>query len=511
RNFQEDDETDEEEEEEHIIIKGRSFRDVESITKQVNCITINKREHKKPCEDILSWERYDIWRQEQKSGAARLKKQLKARWAMQKLIDEQLSRFEAHYKRAMAPTKMSNVAQLLMPKWIPAHELAALSWLGDWRPSTILEFLHSLSHSLSDPVGVERALSQLINDIRIEEAVIDEEMTEIQATCVLNLPFGPKSHRSEPALARVMSEFKKIHRVIVKAQNLRIKALQLAVNNVLSQTDAAEFLVDFAGIQDAIHHVATKYKTGKGPQTGRSPKLNLDVGIVIQEASGIANISNDPSNLNSQETFKHAADQYMPISSVIKIMRQVLPPHAKIADDAKETIQECVSELIRFITRNANVKSHKEWRTTITPENIISTMGSLGFDNYVEPITTYLNKIRNQEAELNSVEGFPFVKRSAIFKQPEHLVTQPPPPPPPSTGYAPSFTTYLTDPNNYERSVTQPPPPSIGYSPSFTAYPIDPNNYVGSSQMNSNYIQNFGAQGGSSSDNFEFDPFKQFK
>ncbi|KAL3819190.1 hypothetical protein ACJIZ3_005095 [Penstemon smallii] len=56
RNFQEDDETDdEEEEEEHIIIKGRSFRDVESITKQVNCITINKREHKKPYMHAKQW------------------------------------------------------------------------------------------------------------------------------------------------------------------------------------------------------------------------------------------------------------------------------------------------------------------------------------------------------------------------------------------------------------------------------------------------------------------------
>ena len=43
-------------------------------------------------------------------------------------------------------------------------------------------------------------------------------------------------------------------------------------------------------------------------------------------------------------------DRFMPIANVIRIMRKILPPHAKISDDAKETIQECVSEYISFVT-----------------------------------------------------------------------------------------------------------------------------------------------------------------
>lgn len=175
-------------------------------------------------EEYLYCEKLGAWRQEQRSGAAKLKKQLKARWAIQKLIDEQLARFKAHYGRAMSPTKMSDVAHLIIPKWAPPHELAAVFWLGDWRPSTLLELLRSVARSLDvwDPVGVERALTHLINDVRNEEAVIDEEMTELQANCVLHLPFGPARHNGPAlALAHVRSEFRKIHRVIVKAQNLR--------------------------------------------------------------------------------------------------------------------------------------------------------------------------------------------------------------------------------------------------------------------------------------------------
>ncbi|KAL8457057.1 hypothetical protein ACS0TY_035046 [Phlomoides rotata] len=257
RDFHEGDE--DEEEEHNFRIKGnKAFRDIDSISKQITCITLHKRPPRRSYEDFSSPENYGSWRQEQRSGAARLKKQLKATWAIQKLIDKQLSRLQTHYNRAMGPTKMSDVAHLLMPKWAQAQELAALFWLGDWRPSTILELLRSLAHNLWDPVGVERALSHLINDIRIEEAVIDEEMTEIQSNCVLHLPF-----RNDQNAPGIRSEFKKIHRVIVKAQNLRMKALEVAVKQVLSQNDAAEFLVAFVRIQDIIHEVSIKNNTRK--------------------------------------------------------------------------------------------------------------------------------------------------------------------------------------------------------------------------------------------------------
>ena len=38
------------------------------------------------------------------------------------------------------------------------------------------------------------------------------------------------------------------------------------------------------------------------------------------------------------------------MSSMSRIMKKSLPNNAKIAKDAKETVQECVSEFISFIT-----------------------------------------------------------------------------------------------------------------------------------------------------------------
>jgi histone H3/H4 len=91
-------------------------------------------------------------------------------------------------------------------------------------------------------------------------------------------------------------------------------------------------------------------------------------------------------------------DRLMPIANVIRIMRRVLPPHAKISDDAKELIQECVSEFISFVTGEANERCHAEHRKTVTAEDVVWAMDHLGFDDYVLPLTAFLQRMRESDA-----------------------------------------------------------------------------------------------------------------
>uniref|UniRef100_R7WCI4 Nuclear transcription factor Y subunit B-6 n=1 Tax=Aegilops tauschii TaxID=37682 RepID=R7WCI4_AEGTA len=64
-------------------------------------------------------------------------------------------------------------------------------------------------------------------------------------------------------------------------------------------------------------------------------------------------------------------DRLMPIANVIRIMRRALPAHAKISDDAKEAIQECVSEFISFVTGEANERCRMQHRKTVNAEDIV--------------------------------------------------------------------------------------------------------------------------------------------
>ncbi|XP_051128715.1 nuclear transcription factor Y subunit B-8-like [Andrographis paniculata] len=119
-----------------------------------------------------------------------------------------------------------------------------------------------------------------------------------------------------------------------------------------------------------------------------------------------------PGGNNNTECVVREQDRFMPIANVIRIMRKILPPHAKISDDAKENIQECVSEFISFVTGEANDRCQREQRKTITAEDILWAMSKLGFDDYIEPLTLYLHRYREFDGgDRGSLRGDPLVKR----------------------------------------------------------------------------------------------------
>jgi nuclear transcription Y subunit beta len=75
-------------------------------------------------------------------------------------------------------------------------------------------------------------------------------------------------------------------------------------------------------------------------------------------------------------------------------MKMALPDNAKIAKEAKECMQECVSEFISFITSEASEKCQQEKRKTVNGEDILFAMTSLGFENYSEALKIYLSRYR---------------------------------------------------------------------------------------------------------------------
>jgi nuclear transcription Y subunit beta len=75
-------------------------------------------------------------------------------------------------------------------------------------------------------------------------------------------------------------------------------------------------------------------------------------------------------------------------------MKSAVPPTAKIAKDAKECVQECVSEFISFITSEAAEKCQMEKRKTIGGEDILYAMSMLGFENYEQTLKIHLAKLR---------------------------------------------------------------------------------------------------------------------
>ena len=57
-------------------------------------------------------------------------------------------------------------------------------------------------------------------------------------------------------------------------------------------------------------------------------------------------------------------DEYLPISNIAKIMKNVLDRNTKISREAKNLVQESVTEFICFITSEASDKCNTEKRKT---------------------------------------------------------------------------------------------------------------------------------------------------
>jgi nuclear transcription Y subunit beta len=97
----------------------------------------------------------------------------------------------------------------------------------------------------------------------------------------------------------------------------------------------------------------------------------------------------------NQEFDGKEQDRFLPIANISRIMKKALPTNAKISKDAKECVQECVSEFISFITGEACEKCLSERRKTITGDDLLHALTTLGFEKYIDTLRLYLQRYRD--------------------------------------------------------------------------------------------------------------------
>ncbi|RCI15583.1 hypothetical protein L249_3600 [Ophiocordyceps polyrhachis-furcata BCC 54312] len=118
-----------------------------------------------------------------------------------------------------------------------------------------------------------------------------------------------------------------------------------------------------------------------------------------------ASMSHDSSRISRTDKADELDANIRNFAPVARIMKNALPDNAKIAKEAKECMQECVSEFISFVTSEASEKCQQEKRKTVNGEDILFAMTSLGFENYSEALKVYLSKYREQQNQSNRERG----------------------------------------------------------------------------------------------------------
>ncbi|XP_026751194.1 uncharacterized protein LOC113511697 isoform X1 [Galleria mellonella] len=127
--------------------------------------------------------------------------------------------------------------------------------------------------------------------------------------------------------------------------------------------------------------------------------VRLDNGFLVEEDSYVVHsddVLEEENNSDSNGAGKplREQDRFLPIANIAKIMKRAIPENGKIAKDARECVQECISEFISFVTSEASDRCQVEKRKTINGEDVLFALNTLGFDNYVEPLKLYLKKFR---------------------------------------------------------------------------------------------------------------------
>ncbi|CAN6662902.1 transcriptional activator Hap3p [Trichomonascus vanleenenianus] len=94
-------------------------------------------------------------------------------------------------------------------------------------------------------------------------------------------------------------------------------------------------------------------------------------------------------------------DLLLPMANVSRIMKNSIPETAKISKEAKECMQECVTEFVAFVTSEAAEICTGEKRKTLNGQDVIHAMISLGMENYAEVLKIYLARYRTYLSEKN--------------------------------------------------------------------------------------------------------------
>ncbi|KAL3079393.1 hypothetical protein niasHT_036382 [Heterodera trifolii] len=109
-------------------------------------------------------------------------------------------------------------------------------------------------------------------------------------------------------------------------------------------------------------------------------------------------------------------DRFLPIANISRIMKRVLPTEGKLSKEAKECVQECITEFILFITSEASERCSLEKRKTISGEDLLLAFRTLGFDEYLEPLEEFLKKYR----EANKLQSCQTT--TSIMNSDSHLI-----------------------------------------------------------------------------------------
>uniref|UniRef100_A0A251U0C0 Putative histone-fold protein n=1 Tax=Helianthus annuus TaxID=4232 RepID=A0A251U0C0_HELAN len=78
--------------------------------------------------------------------------------------------------------------------------------------------------------------------------------------------------------------------------------------------------------------------------------------------------------------------RYRKVSTMTKIIKEMLPPDVRVARDTQDLLIECCVEFINLVSSESNEVCSREDKRTIAPEHVLKALEVLGFGDYIEDV-----------------------------------------------------------------------------------------------------------------------------
>jgi DNA polymerase epsilon subunit 3 len=86
----------------------------------------------------------------------------------------------------------------------------------------------------------------------------------------------------------------------------------------------------------------------------------------------------------------------LPLSSIVKVLKEALPAHVSVSKDVKVSLQRASALFVLYVTNTANQLAKQGKRSTLTADDIMAALEELEFDPLLEPLQEFLEKWRKQ-------------------------------------------------------------------------------------------------------------------
>ncbi|KAI8811700.1 TATA binding protein-associated phosphoprotein [Cladochytrium replicatum] len=98
-------------------------------------------------------------------------------------------------------------------------------------------------------------------------------------------------------------------------------------------------------------------------------------------------------------------DLSLPKATVAKLIQEMMPSEIVCARETRDLLTECCVEFIHLISSQANEICEKETKKTISGEHVISSLESLGFNEYVAEVMEVFNDHQKQQKDREKRTG----------------------------------------------------------------------------------------------------------